>query len=57
MTYLAGFLATGDPGNYGLTASSVLRDKGSPTVYPSVDRAGTARPSGSAPDIGAYEYR
>ena len=56
-TLLAGFVATSDPGNYALTAGSVLRDKGSPTVYPSGDKAGTPRPSGSAPDIGAYEFR
>ena len=56
-TLLGGFVATGDPGNYALLPTSVLRDKGSPTVYPSGDKAGNARPSGPAPDIGAYEFR
>ena len=56
-TYLAGFLAPGDPGNYALRAGSVLRNKGNPTAFPRVDRSGKARPAGARPDIGAYEFR
>ena len=55
--YLLGFISTGDPGNFMLLAASVLRDKGNPSNYPSVDRAGNSRPVGAAPDIGAYEFR
>lgn len=55
-TYQAGFTATGDPGNYSLKSTSVLKDKGSTSTYPSMDRTGTNRYSGAAPDIGAYEY-
>ena len=54
--YQAGFTNTGDPGDYSLRSTSVLRDKGSTSSHPSSDRAGGARYSGSAPDIGAYEY-
>ena len=56
-TYLAGFVSSGDPGNYGLRAASVLRNKGNPAVFPRVDRNGRARPGGGRPDIGAYEFR
>ena len=55
-TYQAGFTNTSDPGDYSLRSTSVLRDKGSTSSYPSNDRPGKARPSGAAPDIGAYEY-
>jgi hypothetical protein len=41
---------------FGLLASSVLRNKGNPNSFPSVDRAGKSRPAGGAPDIGAYEF-
>ena len=40
-----------------LLAASVLRDKGNPSSYPAIDRAGNSRPVGAAPDIGAYEFR
>jgi hypothetical protein len=53
---LSGFASTGDPGNYGLRAASVLRGKGNPNVRPAVDRTGRARPAGKAPDLGAYEF-
>jgi hypothetical protein len=56
-TYLLGFLSVGDPGNFALLPASVLRDKGNPNDYPAIDRAGTSRPVGAAPDIGAYEFR
>ena len=39
-TYLGGFTSTGDPGTYSLLAGSVLRDKGSPSSYPSQDTRG-----------------
>ena len=55
-TYLLGFVSSGVPGNYTLSAASVLRDKGSASNYPSNDLAGTSRYTGSAPDLGAYEY-
>ncbi len=54
-TYLSGFSSTSDPGTYSLLPTSALRDKGSPTNYPSIDKAGNARYSGTAPNIGAYE--
>ena len=54
-TYLAGFVSTADPGNYGLLANSVLRDRGNPANYPSQDKTGATRYAGVAPDIGAYE--
>ena len=41
---------------FGLLAASVLRDKGNPSSFPSIDRAGKKRPAGGAPDIGAYEF-
>ena len=53
-TYQAGFASTADPGDYSLTSTSVLVNKGG-SPYPATDRKGTARPSGGAPDIGAYE--
>lgn len=56
-TYLAGFLAPGDPGNYALRSGSVLRNKGNPGEFPKVDRNGRGRPVGARPDIGAYEFR
>ena len=55
--YLLGFVSVTDPGNFALLAASVLRDKGNPSNYPAVDRAGNSRPVGAAPDIGAYEFR
>ena len=55
--YLAGFLSIGDPGNYSLLAAQRAPRQGQPDHYPSVDRAGNSRPSGAAPDIGAYEFR
>ena len=36
-------------------SGSVLRDKGSPSSYPSQDLAGRVRYGGAAPDLGAYE--
>jgi Right handed beta helix region/Fibronectin type III domain len=41
---------------FGLLAASVLRDKGNPSSFPSIDRSGKKRPAGGAPDIGAYEF-
>ncbi len=55
-TYLAGFAASGSPGNYSLRSNSVLRDKGDPTNHPRRDRTGKIRFAGRAPDIGAYEF-
>jgi chitodextrinase len=56
-TYLAGFTnTTTTPGTYTLTSTSILIDKGSTATYPPTDRSGVARYSGTAPDIGAYEY-
>ena len=40
-----------------LKQASVLRDKGDAKSYPRSDRSGRARFVGSAPDIGAYEFR
>jgi hypothetical protein len=54
-TYGAGFTSTGDPGDYSLRSTSVLRDRGNPSDRPAIDRPGTAR-SDSAPDLGAYEF-
>ncbi len=54
-TYLAGFTSSADPGNYSLRSTSVLRDSGNTANYPAQDRTGTARYTGAAPDIGAYE--
>lgn len=54
-TYLAGFTATGDPGNYSLRSNSVLRDRGNPTNHPQRDRSGKLRTG--RPDVGAYEFR
>ena len=54
-SFLAGFTSIGDPGTYSLTSTSILRDKGSPSSYPSQDLAGTSRYEGAAPDLGAYE--
>jgi hypothetical protein len=53
----AGFMApsSGGPGDYRLRSDSVLRDRGNPADYPVEDAAGTARYSGGAPDLGAYE--
>ena len=42
-------------GTYTLTPTSILRDKGNPTNYPSNDINGTPRYTGTAPDIGADE--
>jgi hypothetical protein len=56
-TYMAGFVGPGDPGNYALRADSVLRNKGDPKVFPTVDLSGKARPAGGAPDIGAQEFK
>lgn len=44
-------------GNYGLTASSILVNKGVSTYAPPNDLAGISRPQGSGIDIGAYEYK
>ena len=54
-TLLGGFSGTGDPGGYTLLSGSVLKDKGSPGSYPSVDRSGASRYNGAGPDIGASE--
>jgi hypothetical protein len=53
--YLAGFTATGDPGNYSLRPNSVLRDRGNPTNHPQRDRSGKLRTG--RPDVGAFEFR
>jgi hypothetical protein len=55
-TFLAGFNIIGDPGDYSLKSNSVLRDSGNTANYPVQDRTGSARYTGTAPDIGAYEY-
>ena len=55
-TILSGFVAPGDPGNYALRANSVLRDKGTSSAHPKIDRNGRKRPAGARPDIGAYEF-
>jgi chitodextrinase len=55
--FLLGFVSRGDPGNFALLASSVLRDKGNPANFPAVDRSGSKRPIGGVPDIGAMEFR
>jgi pectate lyase-like protein len=48
---------TGDSsGNYHLQSSSPAIDSGTTTGMPSTDLDGSARPVGSGPDIGAYEY-
>jgi hypothetical protein len=54
-TFLAGFASTADPGNYTLTSSSVLKDKGTTANYPTQDYSGNARYNGAAPDLGASE--
>ena len=56
-TYLAGFTSTADPGTYSLKSTSVLIDKGNPSIYPSIDNVGAARFWGATADLGAYEYR
>ena len=43
-------------GTYKLQAGSAAIDAGDPVNYSAVDVFGTARPQGSAPDIGAYEF-
>ena len=43
------------PGDYRLTASSPLVDRGSSASYPSLDFAGIARYLGNRPDVGGYE--
>ncbi len=53
-TYKSGFVSNADPGNFALTSGSVLRDKGTPSGYPTQDRPGNARTATN--DIGAYEY-
>ena len=53
-TYRSGFVSNADPGNFALTSGSVLRDKGTPSGYPTQDRPGNARTATN--DIGAYEY-
>ncbi len=53
-TYQSGFVSNADPGNFALTSGSVLRDKGTPSGYPTLDRAGNARTATN--DLGAYEY-
>jgi hypothetical protein len=55
--FLLGLASKGDPGTYALLANSVLRDKGNPGNFPTVDRNGNKRPVGGAPDIGALEFR
>ena len=54
-TYLTGFTATGERGDYSLRAGSVLRDRGDPRNYPQLDRSGRARFIGPGPDLGAFE--
>jgi chitodextrinase len=47
---------TAEPaGDYRLVAGSPLLNQGNSGNYPSLDRTGAARFTGSAPDIGAYE--
>ena len=55
-TYQSGFTSTGDPGDYSLRSTSVLRDRGDPAQKPAVDLTGAAR-TDATPDLGAYEYR
>jgi len=43
-------------GNFRLTESSPARNEGTGEGYSTVDCDGNARPEGSAPDIGAFEY-
>ena len=43
-------------GTYKLQAGSAAIDAGDPANYPIVDVFGTARPQGTAPDIGAHEF-
>jgi len=46
-----------DPGvNFALEPGSPCIDAGDPDDYPAEDYDGRARPFGSAPDMGAYEY-
>ena len=48
--------ASAEPaGDYRLVAGSPLFNRGNPGSYPSLDRTGAARFTGTAPDIGAYE--
>ena len=48
--------ATAQPaGDYRLTSTSPLINKGNPANYPALDKAGTTRYVGTAPDAGAYE--
>ena len=50
--------ATAQPaGDYRLTSTSPLINKGNPANYPALDKAGTTRFVGTAPDAGAYEGR
>jgi hypothetical protein len=49
------YLPTGT-GNYRVHSGSPVIDRGTATLAPKVDVAGTARPRGSALDIGAYEF-
>lgn len=60
-----GDLIQGDPGFVGgstypdklfLSSGSIARDAGDSLVFPTADGLGHARPFGSAPDIGAYEF-
>lgn len=43
-------------GTYTLQSGSPAREAGDPTNYPATDILGAARPVGSLPDAGAYEY-
>lgn len=51
----AGFVAP-DAGDFRLRADSAARDRGAAAGTPPVDITGNPRPSGAAPDIGAYEF-
>jgi hypothetical protein len=52
----AGFVSPGDPNNdYHLTAGSPAVDHATPSLV-TLDLDGTPRPSGPAPDLGAYEF-
>jgi len=45
-----------DTGNFTVAPGSPAIDTGSPSLVPTSDFAGTPRPQGTGPDIGAYEY-
>jgi hypothetical protein len=52
----AGFTAPGSH-DYSITSGSILKNTGNTSDYPTLDKAGSTRYSGSAPDRGAYEFQ